>query len=153
MNSIEILLVEDSPGDVRLTKEALKDSRITNNLHVVNDGEQALDYLFRRNEYANEPTPDLILLDLNLPRKNGMEVLKEIKSNPTTALIPVVMLTTSNSESDILKSYQLHVNSYVTKPVSYESFLQVIRSIEDFWLNIVKLPTQQNQFRINRGEN
>ncbi len=153
MNSIEILLVEDSPGDVRLTKEALKDSRITNNLHVVSDGEQALDYLFRRNEYANEPTPDLILLDLNLPRKNGMEVLKEIKSNPATALIPVVMLTTSNSELDILKSYQLHVNSYVTKPVSYESFLQVIRSIEDFWLNIVKLPTQQNQFRINRGEN
>ncbi|CAN5418160.1 response regulator [soil metagenome] len=142
-NPVEILLIEDSPGDIRLTQEALKEGRIFNNLHIVYDGEEALDFLMKRNQYAvDTPTPDLILLDLNIPRKSGFEVLEEIKNHSLLRIIPVVILTTSQSEKDILKSYELHVNCFVSKPVDFDSFFNVIRSIEDFWFTIVKLPKQ-----------
>lgn len=145
MKNIEILLVEDNPGDIRLTKEALKESKIANNLHVAIDGVEALDFLRKRGRFSNSPTPDLILLDLNLPRKNGIEVLSEIKANSQMKVIPTVVLTTSQSEKDILKSYELHVNCFVTKPVEFDEFMTVIKSIEDFWFSIVKLPrTEQN---------
>jgi CheY-like chemotaxis protein len=137
---IEILLVEDSPADVDLTREALEDAKVSNNLNVVDDGEQALAYLRREGPYAEQPRPDLILLDLNLPRKDGREVLAEIKDDPDLRRIPVVILTTSEAEQDILRSYDLHANCYVTKPVDLERFITVVRSIEDFWLAIVKLP-------------
>lgn len=138
--AIEILLVEDNPGDVRLTQEALKEGRITNRLHVVDDGEKALVFLRQEGEYADSPRPDIILLDLNLPKKDGRQVLAEIKSDPQLRRIPVVVLTTSKAEEDILRSYDLHANCYITKPVDLDQFLGVVRSIEDFWLTVVKLP-------------
>jgi two-component system, chemotaxis family, response regulator Rcp1 len=137
---LEVLLVEDSPGDVRLTKEALKDAKVHINLGVVRDGIDAMAFLMREGEYATAPRPDLILLDLNLPRKDGREVLKEIKENPELKSIPVVILTTSASEADILRSYLLHANCYITKPVNLDGFLTVVKSIDSFWLSIVKLP-------------
>ena len=137
---IEVLLVEDSPGDVRLTREALKDAKVHINLHVASDGAKAMAFLKREGEYANAPRPDLILLDLNLPKKDGREVLEEIKVDPTLKTIPVVVLTTSSSEADILRSYQLHANCYITKPVGLEGFLTVVKSIDSFWLSVVRLP-------------
>ena len=137
---IEILLVEDNPGDVRLIKEALKEGKVRNTLHVVYDGVEAITFLRKQGEYSGIPRPDLILLDLNLPKKDGREVLAEIKADEDLKRIPVVVLTTSQSEIDILKSYNLHANCYVTKPVDLEQFLEVVKSIEDFWLTVVKLP-------------
>ncbi len=137
---IEILLVEDNPGDVRLTREALKDAKMSNTLHVVEDGVAALDFLYRRVPYEAVPRPDLILLDLNLPRKNGREVLAEIKADGAIKAIPVVVLTTSQAEEDILRAYHLHANCYITKPVDFIQFTTIVRSIEDFWLTIVTLP-------------
>jgi len=138
--SIEILLVEDNPGDVRLTEEALKEGKVVNRLNVVQDGVEALAYLRKEGEYASAETPDLILLDLNLPKKDGREVLAEVKEDPDLRMIPVVVLTTSRDEQDILKSYDLHANCYITKPVDFEQFIGVVRAIEDFWLSVVKLP-------------
>jgi two-component system, chemotaxis family, response regulator Rcp1 len=138
--AIEILLVEDSPGDVRLTQEALRDAKVQNNLHVATDGEEAIAFLRRTGSYAEVPRPDLILLDLNLPKKDGREILAEIKADPSLKTIPVVVLTTSESEADILQSYQLHANCYITKPVDLEGFMKVVRSIEGFWLSIVRFP-------------
>ena|SRR5437867_5607052 len=137
---IEILLVEDNPGDVRLTIEALKEGKIRNYMSVVGDGEQALDFLHRRGEFADAPRPDVILLDLNLPRKDGREVLAEIKEDPDLKRIPVVVLTTSKAEEDILRTYNLHANCYITKPVDLDQFINVIRSIESFWFSVVSLP-------------
>jgi CheY-like chemotaxis protein len=140
--AIEVLLVEDSPGDVRLTREAFKDAKVHINLHVVPDGAEAMAYLKREREHVDAPRPDLILLDLNLPKKDGRAVLAEIKESPTLRSIPVVILTMSASEADILRSYRLHANCYITKPVDLEGFLKVVRSIDDFWLTIVKLPRE-----------
>ena len=137
---VEILLVEDNPGDVRLAREGLSECKIRNNLHVVDDGVKAMAFLRRQDEYARAPRPDLVLLDLNLPRKDGREVLREVKEDEKLRTIPVVVLTTSKAEEDILKSYSLHANCYVTKPMGLEQFLDVVRSIEDFWFTIVKLP-------------
>jgi len=137
---IEILLVEDNPGDVRLTVEALKEAKVINNLTVLKDGVEALAYLRRQGRYAEAARPHLIVLDLNLPKKDGREVLAEIKEDDGLKRIPVVVLTTSEDEQDILKSYNLHANCYVTKPVDLERFIKVVRSIEDFWLGIVVLP-------------
>lgn len=137
---IEILLVEDNPGDVRLTQEALKEGKVMNVLNTVSDGEEALAYLRRQGRYARTTRPDLILLDLNLPRKSGQEVLAEIKDDPDLRRIPVVILTVSEAEQDIIKSYNLHANCYITKPVNLEQFMEVIRTIEDFWLTVVMLP-------------
>jgi CheY-like chemotaxis protein len=136
---IEILLVEDNPGDVRLTREALRDAKVTNNLQVASDGVEAIALLRKEGEHRHAPRPDLILLDLNLPRKGGREVLEEIKEDPELKHIPVVILTTSQAEKDILESYHLRANAYVTKPVDLEQFLKVVQSIEQFWLEIVKL--------------
>lgn len=142
MNSelLHILLVEDNAGDVRLTREALRDAKVHLDLHVAGDGIEAMDFLYRRGAYAESPRPDLILLDLNLPKKDGREVLEEIKTNPLLKAIPVVVLTTSSSAADIDRSYQLHANCYVSKPVDLEGFLQVVRSIDGFWLLAVKFP-------------
>ncbi|MAS33051.1 MAG: response regulator [Anaerolineaceae bacterium] len=140
MNSIEILLVEDNPGDVRLTQEAFNESKIHNNLNVARDGVEAIAFLRREGVYANAPRPDIILLDLNLPRKDGREVLHEIKGDEDLKRIPVVILTTSDDEHDILQSYNLHANCYITKPVDLSSFIRIIRNIKDFWLTIVRLP-------------
>ena len=137
---IEILLVEDNPGDVRLTLEVLKDARVRNHMSMVKDGVAAMEFLRREGEYADAPHPDLILLDLNLPKKDGREVLAEIKLDPILRRIPVVVLTVSKDEEDILKSYDLYANCYITKPINLEQFITVVRSIEDFWLTIVKLP-------------
>ena len=137
---VEILLVEDNPGDVRLTREALKDWKMRNTLHVVEDGEEALSFLYKKGKYTNAPQPDLILLDLNLPKKDGEEVLFEIKENPGLKRIPVVILTTSKAEEDILKTYDLHANCYITKPVDFDQFISVVQKIEDFWFAIVRLP-------------
>jgi CheY-like chemotaxis protein len=137
---IEILLVEDSPGDVRLTIEALKEGKVHNNLHVAKDGVEAMAFLNREEKFTDAPHPDLILLDLNLPKKDGREVLKEIKADKNLKRIPVVILTISNAEEDILKTYNLHANCYITKPVDLDQFIQVVKSIEDFWLEIVRLP-------------
>ena len=139
---IEVLLVEDSAGDVRLTREAFKDAKVLINLHVASDGTEAMAFLKREGKYANAPRPDLILLDLNLPKKDGREVLKEIKESPVLGSIPVVILTTSASEADVLKSYQLHANCYITKPVNLSGFLEVVKSIDSFWLTVVKLPRE-----------
>ncbi len=138
--AIDILLVEDNPGDVDLAREALADSKINNTLHVVSDGEEAMDFIRRRGKYANVPRPDLILLDLNLPKKDGRQVLSEIKGDEDLKRIPVVILTISQDEEDILKSYNLHANCYITKPIDLGQFIKVVKSIEDFWLTIVKLP-------------
>jgi two-component system response regulator len=140
---IQILLVEDSPGDVALTTEALRDARIANDLHVVTDGESAMEFLRRKGEYADSPRPDLVLLDLNLPRKDGREVLAEVKWDDDLRRIPVVVLTTSTAEADILRSYDLHANCYISKPVDFPQFLDVVRSIEGFWLSIVRLPKDE----------
>jgi chemotaxis family two-component system response regulator Rcp1 len=140
---IEILLIEDSPGDVRLTIEALKEAKVHNKLSVVQNGEEAMEFLNRKNSYKDAARPDLILLDLNLPRKDGREVLAEIKSDPKLKQIPVVVLTTSRSEEDVLQAYDLHANCYVTKPVDFKQFMSVVKSIEDFWLTVVKLPTHE----------
>lgn len=137
---IEILMVEDNPGDVRLTKEALKDAKVANTLHVVEDGVAALDFLYRRGEYAAAPRPDLVLLDLNLPKKNGREVLEEVKQDPHLKMIPVVILTTSQAEEDVLRAYSLHANCYITKPVDFSQFIKIVRTIEEFWLTVVTLP-------------
>ena len=137
---IEILLVEDNPGDVRLTVEALKDGKVSNRLSVVGDGVEAMAFLRREGRFANAPRPHLILLDLNLPKKDGREVLAEVKQDPNLKRIPVVILTTSQAEHDILRSYELHANAYITKPVDFEHFMGVVKSVEDFWLTIVKLP-------------
>jgi CheY-like chemotaxis protein len=140
---IEILLVEDNPGDVRLTQEVLKDGRILNTLHVVGDGAEALAFLRREGEFADAPRPDLVLLDLNLPKMDGREVLAVVKSDPDLRRIPVVVLTTSSSEIDVMTSYDLHANCYITKPVDLDQFVKVVRSIEDFWLAIVRLPSDE----------
>ncbi len=137
---IEILLVEDNPGDVRLTIEALKEGKVLNNLNVVEDGVEAINYLRKVGKYADKLRPDLILLDLNLPKKDGREVLAEIKEDPNLKRIPVVVLTTSNAEQDIIKSYDKHANCYITKPVDLNQFIEVIKSIENFWLTIAILP-------------
>jgi CheY-like chemotaxis protein len=138
---IEILLVEDNPGDVRLTKEALREAKVCNRIHTVYDGLEALAFLNRKGNYVNVPFPDLILLDLNLPKKDGREVLISIKAEEKFKRIPVVVLTTSKSEEDIVKSYELQASCYVTKPVDLDQFLEVVKAIGDFWLTIVKLPT------------
>jgi len=138
--TIEILLVEDNPGDVRLTMEAWKEGKIRNHLHVAEDGVEALSFLRKEGKHAQAARPDLILLDLNLPRKDGREVLAEIKEDPGLKHIPVVILTTSKAEQDILKTYDLHANCYITKPLDMDQFIRVVRSIEDFWLSIVTLP-------------
>ena len=137
---IEILMVEDNPGDVRLTVEALKEGKIRNNFNTVADGAEALAYLRRQGPYAEKCRPDLILLDLNLPKKSGPEVLAEIKEDPDLRRIPVVILTVSKAEQDILKTYNLHANCYITKPVELDQFLEVVKSIENFWLTVVMLP-------------
>jgi chemotaxis family two-component system response regulator Rcp1 len=137
---IEILLVEDNPGDVRLTQEVVRDSKLINRLWTVTDGEQATDFLKRRGAYVDAVRPDLILLDLNLPRKDGRQLLAEIKADLDLRRIPVVIVTSSQAEEDILKTYDLHANCYVTKPVDLDRFVEVVKSIEDFWISIVKLP-------------
>jgi two-component system, chemotaxis family, response regulator Rcp1 len=139
---IEILLVEDNPGDVRLTQEVLRDGRIKNTLNIAVDGVEALEFLRREGKFADAPVQDLILLDLNLPRKDGREVLAEIKADPELRKIPIVVLTTSSAEADVLSAYDLHANCYITKPVDLDQFVKVVRSIEDFWLTIVKLPRE-----------
>ncbi|MEV0629956.1 response regulator [Nonomuraea wenchangensis] len=138
--AIEVLLVEDDQGDILLTREAFDLNKVRNRLHVVNDGEQAVAFLRREGSYADVPCPDLILLDLNLPRMSGLEVLSEIKADPVLATIPVVVLTTSEAEEDILHSYRLHANAYVTKPVDFDQFIRVVRQIDDFFVTVVKLP-------------
>ena len=138
--TVEILLIEDNPGDVRLTIEALKESKIINNLNVVYDGIEALSYLQKEGIYKDKPRPDLIILDLNLPKKDGREVLGEIKSEDSLKQIPIVILTTSEAEEDIIKSYELHANCYITKPVNMEQFIKVVKSVGDFWFSIVMLP-------------
>jgi two-component system, chemotaxis family, response regulator Rcp1 len=137
---IEILLVEDNPGDVRLTKEALREGKVYSNLHTVKDGVEAMEYLRREGKYKDVPRPDIILLDLNLPRKDGREVLEEIKSDDKLKRIPVVVLTTSKAEEDVLRTYNLHANCYVTKPVDLEKFMVVVKTIDIFWLTVVTLP-------------
>jgi chemotaxis family two-component system response regulator Rcp1 len=139
---VEILLVEDNPGDVRLAEEALNDAKMANNLNVVTDGVDALEYLRRQGKHAEAPRPDLILLDLNLPKKDGREVLGEIKEDPDLRTIPVVVLTTSDAEVDVVRSYELHANAYVRKPVDFDAFIEVVRTIEDFWFSVVKLPPE-----------
>jgi chemotaxis family two-component system response regulator Rcp1 len=139
---IEILLVEDSPGDADLTREALSEGKIVNNLSVVTDGIEAIDFLRKTGRHTDAPHPDLILLDLNLPRKDGREVLAEIKDDPVLRRIPVVVLTTSDAEQDVLKAYSLHANCYVTKPVTLEKFVSVVKAIEDFWFEVVRLPPE-----------
>jgi CheY-like chemotaxis protein len=138
---IDILLVEDNPGDVRLTREVLKDGKLRNNLFVCGDGEEALEFLRRRGKHANAVRPDLVLLDLNLPRKSGREVLAEVKEDPELRAIPIIVLTTSAAEQDILQTYNLHANCYITKPVDLPQFIKIVHSICDFWLEIVKLPS------------
>jgi len=137
---VEILLVEDNPGDIRLTKEALKEGKVKNKLYIVKDGMEALNFLKRKGEFSKVPRPDLILLDLNLPKKDGRDVLKEIKMNDDLKRIPVVILTTSKDEEDVIKTYNLHANAYITKPVDLDQFINVIKTIDDFWLSVVKLP-------------
>ncbi len=138
--AIEVLLVEDDPGDVMMTREAFQDHKLHNQLHVVSDGAEAMAFLRQEGEYAGRPRPDLVLLDLNLPRMDGRQVLEAIKSDPELASIPVVVLTTSENEDDVLRSYSLHANAYVTKPVDFQRFIEVIRQIDDFFVSVVRLP-------------
>jgi CheY-like chemotaxis protein len=138
---VDVLLVEDDPGDVVLIKEAFEYNKVHNSLHVVSDGVEALDFLYRRDGHEGAPRPDLVLLDLNLPRKDGREVLEEVKADPGMRTIPIVVLTTSEAEEDILRSYDLHANAYVTKPVDFDRFIEVVRMIDDFFVTVVKLPT------------
>ena len=142
MKPIEILLVEDNPGDARLTREALALSKVRNNLHHVRDGEEAVAFLRRQNGYGNAPTPDLVLLDLNLPRRDGREVLEDIKNDAALKHIPVVILTSSQAEEDILRSYRLHANCFITKPVDLEQLTKVVQGIEQFWFTLVRLPPE-----------
>ena len=142
MKPIDILLVEDNPGDAELAREALADSKLANRLETVEDGEEAMEYLLQQGKYKNAVRPDLILLDLNLPKKDGREVLAEIKTHEELKRIPVVVLTTSKDEEDVLKAYNLHANCYITKPIDFTQFIKVVKSIEDFWLSIVVLPTE-----------
>jgi two-component system, chemotaxis family, response regulator Rcp1 len=144
LHPIEILLVEDNPGDSRLAKEALKESKLKNNLYIAEDGVEAMNFLYKTGKYSKMPRPDLVILDLNLPKKDGREVLAEIKNDDNLKRIPVVILTISKAEEDILKTYNLHANCYVTKPLDLDQFMKVVRSIEDFWLTIVKLPNGKN---------
>jgi two-component system, chemotaxis family, response regulator Rcp1 len=137
---VEILLVEDSPADIALTKEALQESKLINNLHVVTNGVDAIAFLKKTGDYADKPRPDLILLDLNLPRKNGREVLAEIKADASLVAIPVVIMTVSQDERDIIESYRLHANCYIRKPVKFDEFIKIVQSIESFWFSIVTLP-------------
>ena len=137
---IEILLVEDNPGDARLTQEAMRAAKMTNVLHVVEDGEQAMEFLRRRSRFKDAPRPDLILLDLNLPKKDGRSVLAEVKTDPDLRRIPVVVLTTSRSEEDVMQAYDMHANAYVTKPVNLEKFMRIVALIDEFWLKVVTLP-------------
>ncbi len=137
---IEILMVEDNPGDVRLTREAMKEGKISNRLSVVGDGVEALEFLRRQGRFSEAPRPDLILLDLNLPRKDGREVLAEVKSDPALRTIPVVVLTTSHADEDVIRAYNLHANCYITKPVDFNQFMKVVQQIDDFWVNLVTLP-------------
>lgn len=139
---IEILLVEDSPADIMLTREAFEQNKILNRIHVAEDGIQAMDFLNKRGVYASAPRPDLILLDLNLPRKNGREVLAEVKADPDLRKIPVIVLTTSNADEDILKAYNLNANCYVVKPVGFDNFLKAVQSIRHFWFSVVTLPPE-----------
>jgi CheY-like chemotaxis protein len=138
---VEILLVEDNPGDARLTREALKEGKIRNSLHHAIDGVEAMAFLRREGKHQDAPVPDIVLLDLNLPRKDGREVLSEMKQDPRLRSIPVVVLTTSEAEQDIVRTYELHANCYITKPVDLEKFIDIIRAIEDFWLAVVRLPS------------
>ena len=140
LRAIEILMVEDNPGDVRLTREALKGGKVLNQLHVVEDGVAALDFLYRRPPHQNAPRPDLILLDLNLPKMDGREVLARIKSDDSLKIIPVVVLTTSQAEEDVLRAYRLSANCYVTKPVDLHQFNRIVQAVEEFWLTVVSLP-------------
>lgn len=142
-SAMQVLLVEDNPGDVRLTREAFKDAKVHLDLHVVNDGVDAMDFLRRLGRFASSPRPDLVLLDLNLPRKDGREVLAEMKDDPQLKAIPVVILTTSASDVDIERSYLLHANCYISKPVDMEGFLTVVRSVDEFWLSVVRLPGRE----------
>jgi CheY-like chemotaxis protein len=142
VSALELLLVEDDPGDVTITKEALEDSKLLINLHVVTDGEGAVQFLRQEAPYEGVPRPDLVLLDLNLPRLSGREVLQIVKSDPDLRRIPIVILTTSNAEEDVLRSYDLHANAYVTKPVGFDSFVTVVRQIDDFFLSVVRLPAK-----------
>ena len=141
MKPVEILLVEDNEGDVRLTREALREGKVHNRLNVALDGVEALQFLRREPPFADAPRPDIILLDLNMPRKDGREVLEEIKADPDLRRIPVVILTTSSAEEDILKGYDLHVNCYITKPVDMDQFINVVKAIDTFWFNVVSLPS------------
>lgn len=141
---IEILLVEDNPGDARLTREALREGKIRNNLHHAIDGVEALAFLKREGDKKDAPMPDLVLLDLNLPRKDGRQVLSEMKADPRLCMIPVVVLTTSEAEMDIVKSYQLHANCYIAKPVDLDKFIEIVRAIENFWLAVVTLPNREH---------
>ena len=144
---MQILLVEDNPGDIRLTQEALKEGEIPNVLHVVKDGVEAMEFLRKKDKYAQMPTPDIILLDLNLPRKDGREVLADIKTDENLKMIPVIVLTTSDTDQDIIRSYKLHANCFITKPVDLELFIFIIRQIETFWFKVIKLPPKnQNHF-------
>lgn len=138
--AVQMLLVEDNPGDIRLTEETLRDAKVMVNLHVVGDGVEAMAFLRKESKHANAPRPDLVLLDLNLPKKDGREVLAEMKQDPDLRRIPVVILTISNGQEDILKSYNLHANAYVTKPLNLEQFAKIVKAIEDFWFTVVKLP-------------
>lgn len=140
VKSVDILLVEDNPGDVDLTRDALEESKMNNNLYVAEDGEEAIDFLYKKGKFSDVPRPDLIILDLNLPKKDGREVLGEIKVDDNLKRIPIVVLTTSKAEEDILKTYNLHANCYITKPLDFEQFLNVVKSIENFWMSIVILP-------------
>ncbi|MFD1563751.1 response regulator [Haloarchaeobius amylolyticus] len=138
----QILLVEDNPGDVRLTREAFKQGRIENDLHVVSDGNEALSFLSQEGEYADAPRPDLILLDLNLPGKDGEDILEELKNDPALRSIPVIVLTSSSAEEDIARSYELHANAYLTKPVDPDEFIETVRAFEKFWFSVVRLPPE-----------
>ncbi|PSR19073.1 response regulator [filamentous cyanobacterium CCP3] len=142
LNPIEILLVEDNPGDIRLTQEVLNEGQIHNHLNVVDDGEKAIAFLTRAAPYSQAPNPQLVLLDLNLPRRSGLEVLKTIKTNETLKHIPVIVFTSSHAEADIMSAYSLHANCYITKPIDLERFTKSIKSIEDFWLSMVELPSE-----------
>ncbi|WP_374022661.1 response regulator [Mycobacterium sp. HNNTM2301] len=140
--AIDILLVEDDPGDELITREAFEHNKLNNRLHVAHDGEEGLDYLYRRGQFADAPRPDLILLDLNLPKYDGRQLLEKVKSDPDLARIPVVVLTTSSAEEDILRSYKLHANAYVTKPVDLDQFMKAVRQIDEFFVQVVRLPNQ-----------
>ena len=141
--AVDILLVEDNPGDVRLTKEALKDAKVLNQIYVAKDGVEAMEFLNKKGSFKEAPTPDMILLDLNLPRKDGREVLSEIKKDPKLKHIPVIVLTTSKADEDIIKTYNLHANAYITKPVDLNRFVEIIHALEEFWFTIVKLPPKE----------